>query len=193
MQPSIDDWVKENLRYDPETGFLWWRVGNKNKSRVVEFTVGSPDNTGYLNVDLSILGKRKSLKAHRIAWFLYYGVWPKDQIDHINNARNDNRIINLREATGFENQRNQKIQKGGTSKYKGVCWNKETRKWMSRITVNHKEIYLGLYNSEEEAALAYNKAALEHFGEYAKINVIEPLDTDMTNTYINSYSGELTC
>jgi hypothetical protein len=112
--------------------------------------------------------------AHRLAWFLYHGVWPKEQVDHINNVRDDNRILNLREATSFENQCNRKPQVGCSSKYKGVSYKKQDCKWQAQIQINYKNIYLGLYHNEEEAALAYNKAALEHFGEYAKINDVTP-------------------
>ena len=192
MQPSIDDWVKDNLRYDPETGHFWWIKQNIYGNRDLKCFVGSKTN-GYLLVNVGLPKHKSTLLLHRVAWFLYHGVWPKAQIDHINNVRDDNRIVNLREATQAENNGNRKPQVGGSSKYKGVCWDKERGKWIVHIQVDHKRIHLGRYHNEEEAALAYNKAALEHFGEFAKINIIEPLDMGMTNTYISSSSGELTC
>lgn len=194
MQPSIDDWVKENLRYDPETGFLWWTKQNVGSGPRRDLNRPAGNNSGgYLSVPIRFPDYRVTLYLHRVAWFLYHGVWPKDQIDHINNVRNDNRIVNLREATCAENQSNRKICGGGTSRHKGVSLFERGCKWRAQISVNSKTIHLGLYNNEEEAALAYNKAALEYFGEFAKINVLEPLDTGVTNTYISSSSGELTC
>jgi len=172
IQPSIDDWVKENLDYYPDTGNLWWI--KRGAGRQFDKPVGCLGRKGYIVVGCQHNGVFKQSRAHRIAWFLYHGVWPKDQIDHINNIRHDNRIVNLREATGFENQGNQKVRVGGSSKYKGVHWNKEAKKWHSQIQLKGKVSYLGHYDNEEEAALAYNKAALEYFGEYAKINDVTP-------------------
>jgi hypothetical protein len=189
-----EDWIKENLKYDPDTGHLWWIKQNVTGPQRDLSRPAGHNSRGYLLVHIKYDGRGdNTIRLHRVAWFLYYGVWPKNHIDHINNIRDDNRIINLREATRFENQANQKIQMGGSSKYKGVSWHKQHCKWYARVRVKNKTIYLGMYHNEEEAALAYNKAALEYFGEFAKINVIEPLDTGMTNTYINSSSGELTC
>jgi hypothetical protein len=189
MQPSIDAWIKENLRYDPETGYLWWT--KRGRGRFFDKPVGSVKQ-GYIRVHHRYGGLMLKHYAHRLAWFFYYGVWPKNQIDHINSIRDDNRIVNLREATRTENNRNANPREGGSSKYKGVSWNKHRCKWVVRIGSGEKS-YLGSYDTEQEAALTYNKAALNRFGEFAKINVIEPLDMDMTNTYINSSSGELTC
>jgi hypothetical protein len=188
-----EDWIKDNLNYDPDTGHLWWT--KRGSGRQTDRPVGTLDHHGYVRVSSSRQGikKQKKYVVHRLAWFLYYGVWPKDQIDHINNVRDDNRIVNLREATASENHGNRKFFEGGSSKYKGVHWYKQTCKWHAQIRINYKKIHLGSYDNEKEAALAYNKAALETFGEFAKINIIEPLDTGITNTYISSSSGELTC
>lgn len=168
-----EDWIRDNLRYDPDTGHLWWLIQKNN--RVMKEPAGYSDKDQYPRVDIKINGVRSQPTKHRLAWFLYYGVWPKDQVDHINNVKDDNRIVNLREATNAENSKNKKAQVGGSSKYKGVCWYKSSSKWSAQIRVNYKKIHLGHYDNEEEAALAYNKAALELFGEFAKINEITPL------------------
>lgn len=169
-----EDWVKDNLRYDPETGYLWWTKQNVNGTRRdLSRPAGSSNKRGYSTLTINVI-KRQTINSHRVAWFLYHGVWPKDQIDHINNIRGDNRIVNLREATNVQNSCNQKVREGGSSRYKGVSWNKKSCKWVAQIRRNNKVIHLGLYHNEEEAALTYNKAALEYFGEYAKINEITP-------------------
>jgi hypothetical protein len=186
-----EDWFKDNLRYDPETGDLWWT--KRGLGRKFDRTVGRLHERGYKKLHHKHLNSFRGYYAHRIAWFLYYGVWPKNQIDHINNIRDDNRIFNLREATQSENSGNMKKSNNCTSMYKGVTWDKKRGLWRSRVMLDSKSNNLGWHSTEEEAALAYNKAALEYFGEFAKINVIEPLDTGMTNTYISSSSGELTC
>ena len=187
-------WIKDNLRYDPETGYLWWikqNIGSGIPKNL--FKPAGYLNRGYISIESSSKGIRFRHGAHRLAWLLYYGVWPKKQIDHINGVRDDNRIVNLREATNAENSKNRKPRVGCSSRYKGVSLDKRFGKWEVKIKVNYKSIYLGRYDNEEEAALAYNEAALKIFGGYAKINVLEPLDTSVTNTYISSSSGELTC
>lgn len=79
---------------------------------------------------------------------------------------------NCRWVTNQQNCFNTRSKSNG-SKYKGVSWHKSTNKWQAGISMNKVTKYLGVYSSEEEAALAYNKAALELFGEFAYLNIIE--------------------
>lgn len=92
-------------------------------------------------------------------------------IDHINGDRLDNRRCNLRICDFKENARNSTKMKKSLSKYKGVTIDRD--KWSSRITVDYKVIYLGTFDTEISAALAYNHAALMYFGEFAKLNIID--------------------
>jgi hypothetical protein len=100
--------------------------------------------------------------------------FPGCQVDHINHDTLDNRrSANLRLATASQNQGNRKLQVGCASQYKGVCWHKNHNKWMSRITINKKVIYLGYFQDEIEAAKAYDEAAKIYFGEFALMNFPE--------------------
>lgn len=93
-----------------------------------------------------------------------------DHIDHdtLNNCRN-----NLRIVTNLQNQMNRRGNKRATSKYKGVSWHKQTKKWRATIMKHRQQTHLGVFNSEQEAALAYNRAAIIMFGEYAYLNNIK--------------------
>ena len=94
-------------------------------------------------------------------------------IDHIDRDPFNLERSNIRQCTRTENNRNRGKQKRKCSSvYKGVCWNKIYKKWQVEITVNRKAVGLGYYDNELEAALAYNKAAQEHFGEFAVLNVV---------------------
>ena len=98
---------------------------------------------------------------------------PKDDevIDHKNHNKFDNRRCNLRVCTKQQNSMNQsKQRRNTTSIYKGVCFNKQNRKWVVQIRINRKQKHIGYYESEEEAAIAYDKYAILHFGEFAKTN-----------------------
>lgn len=126
---------------------------------------GSLHCSGYWEVQL----KGITYKVHRLIYLLQTKEDPGNKtIDHIN-GKKDN--LTLRIAEHFENTHyrgNHKTKK--SSKYKGVYWSKQSQKWKSRIYINKKQIWLGYFNSEKEAATAYNNAAIKYLGEFAFIN-----------------------
>lgn len=95
---------------------------------------------------------------------------PNLLVDHINGNKSDNRKFNLRLATHSQNHANQMKRRRATSEYKGVCWKKRERKWSAQAAYLGKSYHLGHFNSEREAALAYNQKASSLFGEFAKLN-----------------------
>ena len=118
----------------------------------------------------SLYVQRQSHKGKRIFMHRFILKTPKGEItDHINHNGLDNRRCNIRIATKMQNNLNRKPRK---DKYKGVSRGGEPRKkkWQARIVVNKKSISLGYYATPKEAAKAYDKAALEYFGEFACIN-----------------------
>jgi hypothetical protein len=94
-----------------------------------------------------------------------------DQVDHENGNGLDNRRANLRLASQAQNQQNRGISKANSSGFKGVSWNKRKQRWIAYIHVGGKQHYLGAFSTPEQAALAYDRAAREKFGEFAHCNL----------------------
>lgn len=165
--PSYDE-LHRRFRYEPSTGWLIHkqipRGGSRNKK-----IAGSPSGKGHLLVGIG--GAR--YWVHRVVWKMMTGQEP-EHLDHINGDGCDNRMENLRPATHAENNRN----RGGwkrtrtSSRYKGVCYDRATNKWCAEITTDYKKKFLGRFDSEEDAARAYNAAAEELHGEYARLNEV---------------------
>jgi len=99
--------------------------------------------------------------AHRVAWAITNGEWPKDQIDHINHDKTDNRISNLRDVTQTENQKNASVRKDNTSGVVGVNWSKQLSKWRARISVSGRNKCLGYFSDKKDAVAARAGAEIE--------------------------------
>lgn len=94
-------------------------------------------------------------------------------VDHIDGNSLNNLRSNIRVCTPSQNQANQKLQsKSKSSQFKGVTFNKLKNKWIAQIGYEGNRIYLGQFESEKEAALKYDEAAIYYFGSFAKTNLV---------------------
>ena len=159
----IDD-LRQWLRYDAGTGYLWW-VKNPGGRARMDIPAGCLRKADG-RIQVKVL--KKLFKAHRVCWALHYGKWPDQDIDHVNCNPADNRIENLRLAGKTENNRNQVKRSGCSSQYKGVSWDKQWKKWRSAIRIHGKLLRLGAFDDEHQAHLAYCRAADGYFGEFKR-------------------------
>lgn len=134
---------------------------------------GCLDRCGYRRIIIKINGKGKAISSSRLRWFMESGELPRDMVDHIDHDRDNNKIENLRESCYSTNNRNTTSHNGSTSKYLGVHWRRDNKKWVAQIKDNGERVYLGQFSDEEEAGLAYNKEAVLRHGEFANLNEIE--------------------
>jgi len=118
--------------------------------------------------------RKKNILSLRLQRFLVNCTDKKLKVDHINGDTMDNRKSNLRICTHIENSWNSAKPKGKrTSKYKGVDFMKNEGKYRARIKVNYKEINLGCFLLEDDAAEAYNKAAIKYYKNFSLLNEIK--------------------
>lgn len=133
-----------------------------------KWTVAKDKNNLYAVTYFFENKKQKSVRMHR----LIMGVLDsRNFIDHKDGDGLNNSRSNLRVCDNSQNMANRVSCKNSSSKFKGVSWSKKSRKWQSTIRKNGKLYSLGYFENEIEAALAYNKAAIEKHGEFAKLNV----------------------
>lgn len=162
MKLQPDQLAKElraRLSYDPATGVFTRLVAGGNGAK-------AGDQAGYINaggyVVLSVCNER--LYAHRAAWFMTYGKWPDQMIDHIDGDRTNNRLSNLRDVSNQHNTQNVKKSRreGGLL---GTCWDKRRCKWVAHIMKDGRGTFLGYHPTPEQAHSAYMSAkAVMHEG-----------------------------
>ena len=167
MIPDLaHDRVRRLLDYDPDTGIMT-RLIRTSSTAMAGDRVGSKNARGYLTARVD----GKTYRVHRLVWFWMTGAWPKEQIDHIDGDKLNNRWSNLREATHSENQHNRGIISTNTSGYKGVYWYRSRGKWRAQISFDRRNPkVLGYFDNIEDAAAAYAKAAREFHGEFARVS-----------------------
>jgi hypothetical protein len=113
-------------------------------------------------------GRSDVVFMHRVILNAPKGV----EVDHINGDKLDNRKANLRIADRYGNARNTRKIRVGTSRYKGVCWKRRSDRWYASIKANGRHVFLGHFDTEEDAARVYNEAAKRYFGDFARLNQI---------------------
>lgn len=161
-----------------EDGSVWsnakkWKLGNGGVTgHNGKFLSPSRNGNGYLFYRMSINKKSFKFYVHKLIAIKYLNAKQTDTIDHINRIKDDNRVKNLRICNASQNSVNSEKQKGTSSTFKGVCWDKYINKWKASITSEGKTRHLGRFKDEIDAAKAYNKAAIRYFGMFAKINII---------------------
>jgi hypothetical protein len=170
--------ARELLTYNPDTGKLFWKERpakyfknpknpNYTKSWNTQWagkealTAITHRKSGQIGrLDGHVLNKKYA--AHRIAWLIYYGEWPKNEIDHINQDPTDNRIENLRDVTHAENNKNRTLQNNSTTGYSGVSFYKRDGRYRAEISINNITKHLGYYDTVEEAAAVRAVASINY-------------------------------
>jgi hypothetical protein len=127
------------------------------------------DGAGYPYRSWLKKGEYGCISLHRQLMGLARG--DKREVDHINGNKLDNRIENLRICTRAENQRNVRMIRSNKSGFKGVAKHQKSERWRAQIQVNKKQIFLGIFDTPEEASAAYVEAAMKYFGQFANIGV----------------------
>ena len=172
MSRPTSEQLKSLFWYDSKTGNLIRKVSTNSNTKVGD-TAGRITSAGYRQV--SVYGKK--YVAHHLIWVYHYNEWPKE-LDHINRVRDDNRIENLRLATRTQNLYNRLSYKGSKSRYKGVSLHKASGKWCAYHQTPEGSKWLGLFNTEKEAAEVYKKATKGLHKEFSNYNLERYEDED---------------
>jgi hypothetical protein len=164
------DRLKELLHYCPETGVFTRLVGNKRGTHAGDVAGGEfriACGKSYRRV--TVCGR--DYLEHRLAFLYMTGVFPEDQVDHIDGNGLNNAWINLRAVDGAENQKNKRKPANNTSGVMGVCW---SRRWESHIRHAGHSKHLGYFHDKEDA-IAARKEAEKKYGYHENHGTERPL------------------
>jgi HNH endonuclease len=164
-QIPAQQYLKENLEYDPETGHFTWRTAGRR--RLVGGRAGTRNKvSGYRLIYIDGCAQHYE---HRLAWLYVHGEWPKE-LDHINGVRDDNRIANLRSVNRSKNSINSRIRSDNKSGVKGVYYDLRSHKWSAEIIFEGEKSFLGYYKTKDEAVAARRAAEAVLHREFARPN-----------------------
>lgn len=181
---TIKGLINNLLTYNPETGDLYWKP--RPKELFADLGRRSPEHAAA-NWNSRHAGRKAftavgangyrvgrilgtTFLAHRVIMCLMTGCWPKNDVDHVNGDRLDNRWENLRHATKAQNNRNGKSY-GTTSEYVGVYWNRHLGGYVASVYHNGKRHYCGFSKTDPKSlALRRDRKAKELFGEFVRLN-----------------------
>ena len=153
--------VQNLFEYVPETGALLQKYSTRNK--IIGERAGNMSIDGYRRIRVL----EKTFAASHVIWLYHKGKLPKNELDHKNMQRWDDRIENLREASRSQNCAN-RIKKLSKCGFRGV--KKNRKRFMATLVKDQKYYYFGTFDTPEEAARAYDVGALKYFGQFAIIN-----------------------
>lgn len=153
----------EVLRYDNESGKLFWKVTRNGYVKAGSEADSKHDTHRTTYIRVNIDGYRHY--AHRIIWLMSYGSFPDEncQIDHIDGDGCNNRLSNLRLVSGKDNCRNKRSNSTNTSGVCGVSYIKKSGKWLAYINIiENKQSRIGIFDTLEEAAAARKRAEKDY-------------------------------
>lgn len=154
--------ANELLHYGPSSGKLFWKKTTTNRVKAGDEAGSFCKSTGYINVFIDGQG----YTLHRIAILLATGIYDKTvQVDHVDHDRGNNRLNNLRVVSRAENMRNQSLRNTNKTGVTGVSvryTRKGTKRYTANIMYNYKSIFLGNYDTLEEAATARLQAEIKY-------------------------------
>ena len=168
-------YINENFRYEPDTGLIYWKKPKQKSGtkRKLDKPVGCYSSNGYLKIPMNFNKHEWRIRAHRVAWYLYYGKVPSSILDHIDHNKTNNKINNLRETNSSTNARHSSIQKAKLKKRaEGNCigvtkhrkYSNAKKPYQVRLVIDGKKVNFGSYATMVEAAKARDMYAIEKFG-----------------------------
>lgn len=165
--------IRSNWRFVPVSAGLYFAIVDAADYALVSVYTwyALSDRRGSIYAQAGNSQERSHLFMHRLVAGAKHG----QLVDHMNWSGLDNRRLNLRVCTNSQNQANRRgLAKHNTSGYTGVSRQKGRRKWRAQIWHQNKHYFIGYFDSPEDAAIARDKLAVQLFGEYARLNEVQP-------------------
>jgi len=155
MNELTADRLRELLHYDPETGVFTRRLKRGGYAAGSRVGYTAPDGRVLVSVD------NKNFRAHRLVWLYVHGEWPSNDVDHINGDPSDNRLCNLRDVPHMVNLQN-RVRPTRANRHGLIGVTKNHDRFMAQIKIDGRRVYIGTYDTPEEASAAYLEAKRKH-------------------------------